>query len=94
MNPNDTNPATNGTEDQPTINSPDYTPGVANSQVSPTQETQPPQPNTQANEATTEYIADMLRLSESQIDKLEDLDSDKADELFAQIIQKVMPLVS
>lgn len=44
----------------------------------------------EANEATTEYIADMLRLSESQIDKLEDLDSDKTDELFAQIIQKVM----
>lgn len=44
----------------------------------------------EASEATTEYIADMLRLSEAQIDKLEDLDSDKTDELFAQIVQKIM----
>lgn len=44
----------------------------------------------EANEATTEYIADLLHLSESQIDKLEDLESSKTDELFAQIVQKIM----
>lgn len=44
----------------------------------------------EATDATIEFIADILRLTEPQTDKLEDLESDDTDELFGQIIQKIM----
>lgn len=44
----------------------------------------------EATDATIEFIADILRLTEPQADKLEDLESDETDELFGQIIQKIM----
>ena len=44
----------------------------------------------ETTDATIEFIADILRLTEPQTDKLEDLESDDTDELFGQIIQKIM----
>lgn len=44
----------------------------------------------EATDATIEFIADILKLTEPQADKLEDIEPDETDELFGQIIQKIM----
>jgi len=45
-----------------------------------------------SNELMLNYISDILRLTDAQIDRLEDLEEEPTSELFGQILAKMMHL--